>query len=192
LQIPELLTLRGTAQRPFVVWEPFPRACTAANRSAFVEACRYVDVFSPNQIELAALFEDTQSHVFDKEKVEGHARHFTHSTKIGIILVRCGQHGSLTLTSSGEPLWLPPFYSSGAKEVVDPTGAGNTFLGGFMAGWERTKDVREASMYGNVAASFAVEQVGLPTLTRDEGDVWNGVRAVDRLAQYRSRIGLNL
>jgi sugar/nucleoside kinase (ribokinase family) len=149
-------------------------------------------VFSPNHIELAALFEDTQSHVFDREKVERYTRHFAHSTKIGIVLVRCGQHGSLTLTLSGEPFWLPPFYSSGAKEVVDPTGAGNTFLGGFMAGWERMKDVREASIYGNVAASFAVEQVGLPTLTRDEGDVWNGVRAVDRLAQYRSRICLNL
>ena len=62
-----------------------------------------------------------------------------------------------------------------------------------MAGWIETGDAVEASISGTVAASFAVEQVGLPYLTRSEkgkGDmeVWNGVDVRERLAEYRMRV----
>jgi sugar/nucleoside kinase (ribokinase family) len=49
-----------------------------------------------------------------------------------------------------------------ATNVVDPTGAGNAFCGGFLAGWVQTGNLRLAGLYGAVAASFLVEQVGLP------------------------------
>ncbi len=46
--------------------------------------------------------------------------------------------------------------------VVEPTGAGNAYCGAFLAGWVTTGDLRTAGLYGAVAASFLVEQVGLP------------------------------
>jgi sugar/nucleoside kinase (ribokinase family) len=46
--------------------------------------------------------------------------------------------------------------------VVDPTGAGNAFCGGFLAGWVQSGNLLTAGLYGAVAASFLVEQVGLP------------------------------
>jgi len=62
-----------------------------------------------------------------------------------------------------------------------------------MASWVKTSgDVEEASIWGNVAASFAVEQVGLPYLTRSEKrkgqtEMWNGTDVEERLVEYRAR-----
>lgn len=55
--------------------------------------------------------------------------------------------------------------------VKDPTGAGDTFAGGFMGHLARTGDLSEANLrraviYGSVMASFAVEEFGLDGLLR--------------------------
>ena len=72
--------------------------------------------------------------------------------------------------------------------VVDPTGGGNAFLGGFAVAVARGKSLDEAAAWGNVAASFAIEQVGVPVLGEDaEGrETWNGVRVEDRYAAYET------
>ncbi|KPI45541.1 uncharacterized protein AB675_763 [Cyphellophora attinorum] len=49
--------------------------------------------------------------------------------------------------------------------VVDTTGAGNAFLGGFAIGLWRTGDPMRAACYGAVSSSFVVQQIGLPKLT---------------------------
>ncbi|KAK0627711.1 Ribokinase-like protein [Immersiella caudata] len=88
----------------------------------------------------------------------------------------------------GVERWFPAFYGAReAKErVVDPTGGGNTFLGGLAVALARGKSMEEACGWGNVAASFAIEQVGVPELGKnDEGqEVWNGVRVEERLSGY--------
>lgn len=101
-----------------------------------------------------------------------------------------GEYGAVSLSRTEPPIWLPPFYEKGSKEVVDATGAGNTFLGGYTAGWEVTRNLREAMCYGNVAASFALEQVGLPAVVREGGKVFcNGVDVDGRLREYLRRAG---
>ena len=52
-----------------------------------------------------------------------------------------------------------------AVQVVDPVGAGNAFCGGLLVGWCETGDWTLAGKYGAVAASFVVEQVGVPVVT---------------------------
>jgi hypothetical protein len=57
-----------------------------------------------------------------------------------------------------------------------------------MAGWKAIGDLQDASSYGYASASFAIEQIGLPSLSFDGDDVLcNSTRVVDRLAQYKSR-----
>lgn len=46
------------------------------------------------------------------------------------------------------------------SETVDPTGAGDAFRGGFLAGIEKQKDLKTSAQIGSVAASFAVEKYG--------------------------------
>ncbi|KAK0129045.1 hypothetical protein ONS95_000984, partial [Cadophora gregata] len=96
--------------------------------------------------------------------------------------------------------WLPAYFGGGESErVVDPTGGGNGFLGGLAIALARGRGVVEASAWGSVAASFMIEQVGVPVLTSaasgeegNEGEVelWNGVLVEKRLEDYLKKIGL--
>ncbi|KAL2267757.1 hypothetical protein VTJ83DRAFT_5034 [Remersonia thermophila] len=94
--------------------------------------------------------------------------------------------------------WLPAYYGAGypggdaSDKVADPTGGGNTFLGGLAVALARGKTMEEACAWGHVAASLAIEQVGFPVLTVDEEgrERWNGVRVEERLAEYRERAQL--
>jgi sugar/nucleoside kinase (ribokinase family) len=49
-------------------------------------------------------------------------------------------------------------------DATDPTGAGDSFCGGFMAGFRITGDFVKAALYGVVAASFCVERSGVEGL----------------------------
>ncbi|ROW13243.1 hypothetical protein VPNG_04828 [Cytospora leucostoma] len=79
------------------------------------------------------------------------------------------------------------------QQVIDPTGGGNTFLGGLAVALARGKGMEEAATWASVAASFAIEQVGVPELGRDEEgeETWNGVRVSDRLSDFQQRIGMS-
>jgi sugar/nucleoside kinase (ribokinase family) len=88
--------------------------------------------------------------------------------------------------------WLPAYFTAkDGERVVDPTGGGNGFLGGLAVGLARGKSVEEAAAWGSVAASFAIEQVGMPVLGQDEAgsETWNGVRVDERLEGFMKRSG---
>ncbi|KAL8407917.1 hypothetical protein RB594_006647 [Gaeumannomyces avenae] len=76
--------------------------------------------------------------------------------------------------------------------VVDPTGGGNAFLGGLAVAMARGRPVEDAALWATVAASFAIEQVGVPVLAvgPDGEETWNGVRVGDRVAEYFGRLGV--
>ena len=70
-----------------------------------------------------------------------------------------GATGSLvTLAAAG----TVEYVSAVPVAVVDQVGAGNAYCGGFLVGWLETGDLRLAGKYASVAASFLVEQYGLP------------------------------
>ena len=195
-----ILALRkqaGIKSRPLIVWEPAPLSCKSENLEECLEVASLVDVFSPNHIELAKFFEETPT-IPDKCEIERLASHFLTSgigpEGNGTVIIRAGEKGSFMKSRNLVSKWLPPFYVSGtgkdqAREVVDPTGAGNAFLGGYSIGYLQTQgNIIQAAYYGSVAASFAIEQVGMPN-KRIEGDeeVWNGASVLGRLNEYRAR-----
>ena len=76
--VPELQHLRtghGISERPFIVREPFPAACTLDHRQSFLDVCNLVNVFSPNHLEMAALFE-SEPNGYQREKSELYAQRF--------------------------------------------------------------------------------------------------------------------
>ncbi|KAI9866233.1 MAG: hypothetical protein M1823_009171, partial [Watsoniomyces obsoletus] len=89
------------------------------------------------------------------------------------------------MSRSVAPIWVAAYYQPGSEKVVDTTGAGNTFLGGFTVGQSETGDLMEAAQYGSVAASFLAEQVGPPALGKEgsveAGEMWNGHNPQNRL-----------
>lgn len=194
----ELLSLRGpqnveVSKNPSVVWEPAPMHCRKENRGAHLSACKLVDVFSPNHLELAKLFgdEDTSGPAFNRREIEKYARQCLEANGDGkehsmIIVVRAGEHGAMTLSRTTECKWFPPFHGSDSNKIVDTTGAGNIFLGAFAVALQQSGDLEEAMTYGSVAASFAVEQVGLPARESIcDLETWNGVTFEARLREYR-------
>jgi sugar/nucleoside kinase (ribokinase family) len=83
------------------------------------------------------------------------------------VIVKRGEYGALLLTDGS--LFFVPAYP--LESVYDPTGAGDTFAGGFM-GYLAAQDridaaaMRRAIVYGSVMASFTVEDFSLTRLTR--------------------------
>jgi sugar/nucleoside kinase (ribokinase family) len=84
-----------------------------------------------------------------------------------ILVIKRGEYGAslfardVVFSAPGFPL----------DTVKDPTGAGDTFAGGFMGHLAKTGDLSEANLrraviYGSVMASFAVEEFGLTRLLR--------------------------
>lgn len=77
------------------------------------------------------------------------------------VIIKKGQHGSLLSAPGG--LFLAPAYP--LERVVDPTGAGDCFVGGMMGYLAQAKgsvesNLRRAMIYGTVAASFCCEGFG--------------------------------
>lgn len=82
-----------------------------------------------------------------------------------IVVIKRGEHG-VSLFNNGSIFSAPAFM---LEEYKDPTGAGDSFAGGFMGHLARTGDfseenMRRAVVYGSVMASFAVEEFGLKRL----------------------------
>ncbi|MFH1038488.1 MAG: PfkB family carbohydrate kinase [PVC group bacterium] len=81
------------------------------------------------------------------------------------VVIKKGEHGAL-LFSPGEVFSAPGLP---LETVVDPTGAGDTFAGGFVGYLAKTGEMtaaalRKAVIYGSVMASFAVEDFSLERL----------------------------
>ena len=82
-----------------------------------------------------------------------------------MVLIKKGEHGVLFFTKSF--VFSTPAYL--LETIKDPTGAGDTFAGGFIGylakgGKVDEASVRKAIIYGSVMASFAVEGFGLNRL----------------------------
>ncbi len=102
------------------------------------------------------------------------------------VVIKKGEHGALLFTrqeifsAPGLPL----------EKVVDPTGAGDSFAGGFMGYLARTGDdsfaaLRKAVIYGSVMASFNVEDFSLERLKRvGEDDIKDRYRRFQELADF--------
>lgn len=83
-----------------------------------------------------------------------------------ILIIKKGEHGALLFTNGN--LFSVPAYP--IEDIFDPTGAGDTFLGGFVGWLDRSQDISDANLrravvFGSVMASFCVEKFGPERLT---------------------------
>lgn len=82
------------------------------------------------------------------------------------VIIKKGEHGSLLFYE--DVVFPSPAFSM--ENIVDPTGAGDSFAGG-MIGYIASKNstkistIREAAVYGNIMGSFAVEKYGIDGLS---------------------------
>ena len=109
-----------------------------------------------------------------------------HSMGPKYVVIKKGEHGALLFHE--EKMFYAPALP--LAEVFDPTGAGDTFAGGFCGYLAKTEDIsfenmKNAIIYGSNLASFCVEKFGtdrMQTLTADE--VKTRLQAFKYLTQF--------
>ncbi|MEI7694542.1 MAG: PfkB family carbohydrate kinase [Chlorobium sp.] len=77
------------------------------------------------------------------------------------VIIKKGEHGALLFTEDG--IFAAPAFP--LESIYDPTGAGDTFAGGFIGHLTRCeaitdREMRRAVLYGSAMASFCVEKFG--------------------------------
>lgn len=82
-----------------------------------------------------------------------------------IVIIKKGEHGAMLITE--QTIFSAPAYPM--EDIFDPTGAGDSFAGGFVGWLGRTDDLSEenlkkAVIYGSTMASFCVEKFSVDGL----------------------------
>jgi sugar/nucleoside kinase (ribokinase family) len=111
-----------------------------------------------------------------------------HIFKLGpkVLVIKRGEYGAM-MVHSRHAFTVPAFP---LEQVHDPTGAGDSFAGGFMgylasAGRVNEAELRRAMVYGSVMGSFTVEKFGLERLRGlKRSEIHQRARHFSKLTQF--------
>ena len=149
--------LRQIRKRKFVVADTMDLWLNVA-RDELLALLREIDCLVLNDAEARQLTEEDNVVVATQQ---------IHSLGPRYVVAKKGEHGAIL--SSPKGLFLAPAFP--LFNLVDPTGAGDSFVGG-MIGYLAASDgeveqhFRKAVIYGSVTASFCCEGFGLKTTTQ--------------------------
>lgn len=107
--------------------------------------------FLPSEEELRALFQGRSSDLWEMAEA-------LTVTGCEIIVIKRGERGQMVYESAGHKRWEIPAYPA---RRVDPTGVGDAFCGGFLAGYCQSFDPLEAALHGNISAALTLEGSGI-------------------------------
>jgi cytidine kinase len=102
------------------------------------------------------------------------------------IIIKKGEHGSML--STGREVFLAPAFP--LEKVVDPTGAGDSFVGGMIGYLAAAKgsierNLRPAMIYGSVVASFCCEGFGLTRTDKvKRADISKRVKLLEKMVRF--------
>jgi sugar/nucleoside kinase (ribokinase family) len=129
---------------------------------------------------------DSEAHQLTKEENVFAALKKIHALGPKYVIIKKGSHGSIL--SSPKGFFICPAYP--LHKVVDPTGAGDSFVGGMMGFLATAKgtidsNIRRAMVYGSVTASFCCEGFGLNTTTKTKrSDIEKRVKELKKLTKF--------
>ncbi len=146
----EIAPWRAALPDATVLWEPIQHFMAPEYAATFRAALPLVDIVSPNWLEAQAVYGFSDPAALVRAMLDDGAK---------VAALRMGERGSIAGRQSDPDLLRVPVVP--VEEIVDQTGAGNTYCGAFLVGWRQTGDLAQASVYGAVAASFALEVTGV-------------------------------
>lgn len=104
-----------------------------------------------------------------------------------ILIIKKGEHGAMLFNEN--KLFI--IHAFPLEKVIDPTGAGDSFAGGFMGWLDRTKDLsfdnlKLAVVFGSVMASLSVEEFSLEGLRNlDNNTIMNRFREFKAVSEFK-------
>ena len=129
---------------------------------------------------------DSEAHQLTNEDNMFTALKKIHKMGPSHVIIKKGSHGSILSGPRG--FFICPAYP--LHKVVDPTGAGDSFVGaimGYLASAKGTVDdnMRRAMIYGSVVASFCCEGFGLIRTTKvKRGEIEKRVKELEKLTRF--------
>jgi ribokinase len=130
--------------------DPHPSWMQATNWSAVSLILNGLTAFFPSEQELRALFWGKTTDLVEMAQAIA-------AQNCEFVVVKCGSQGQLLYDAAAHKSWQIPAYP---VKLMDPTGAGASFCGGFLAGLKLTDDPLQAVLHGNVSASLTMEGSG--------------------------------
>jgi sugar/nucleoside kinase (ribokinase family) len=107
-------------------------------------------VFLPNEDEMRRLFHGRSTDLWQMmEAIADYGCEF--------VVVKRGERGQYLYDRATRSRWEVSAYPA---RVTNPTGAGDSFCGGFLAGYRRTYEPLQAVLYGGISASLTIEGSG--------------------------------
>ena len=146
----QLLTTFRAASVRVITLDPSPHYMTPNRKQDLRLFLDGLTAFMPSEEELRQLFWGETHDLW--EMAEALAEFGTQ-----LIIIKRGKDGQLLYDAQAKKRWILPAYAS---RVTDPTGAGDAFCGGFLAGFQQTEDPLRAAACGNVSASLSMEGSG--------------------------------
>jgi ribokinase len=110
-----------------------------------------ITAFITTEEEIRNLFLGRQTDLWEMAKILG-------SFGPEYVIIHTASFGYYLYDREGNKRWTVPDYQS---KRVDPTGAGDAFAGGFLAGYRELYDPLEAAVMGSIAASVVTEGSGV-------------------------------
>src|SRR5437868_1049708 len=129
---------------------------------------------------------DSEAHQLTREENVFAALKKIHKLGPRYVIIKKGSHGSIL--SSPRGFFICPAYP--LHKVMDPTGAGDSFVGGMMGFLATAKgsienNFRRAMIYGSVVASFCCEGFGLNQTTKiKRSDINRRVKELEKLTRF--------
>lgn len=106
--------------------------------------------FLPNEEEMRTLFQGRSTDIWQMmETIADYG--------CEIVVVKRGERGQYLYDKATKTHWEVTAYPA---RVVNPTGAGDSFCGGFLAGYQQTYDPLQALLFGSISASLTIEGNG--------------------------------
>ena len=144
-----------------LLWEPMRIFMLSADFEAFRTGIPYADIVSPNLHEAQTMYGvEDEAEILRRMLADG----------CKVVALRMGELGSLVAQTNSDRAWTIP--AVGVDAVVDQTGAGNAYNGGFVVGWCKEGDLASAGCYGAAAASFTLEHVGCAQISPERDAEW--------------------
>src|SRR5215475_9774233 len=129
---------------------------------------------------------DSEAHQLTKEDNVFAAMKKIHKLGPKYVIIKKGSHGSILSGPRG--FFICPAYP--LHKVLDPTGAGDSFVGGMMGYLATAKgsiddNIRRAMIYGSIVASFCCEGFGLVRTTKiKRSDIDRRVKELEKLTHF--------
>ena len=144
-----------------LLWEPVRIFMLSGDHEAFRRGIAQADIVSPNLHEAQTMYGlQDEAEIMRRMLADG----------CKMVALRMGEHGSLVARHGDGKAYAIPAVA--VNHLVDQTGAGNTYCGGFVVGWQRARDLATAGCYGAAAASFALETVGCADMPAQLASAW--------------------